>query len=198
MTKIYTKSGDQGQSSLIGGQRVNKNHFRLIAYGDIDELNSQLGLLICNVNSISQLISLSTPFTQIQNELFIIGSLLACENESWLSKLPQIHENSILALENQIDIMDQQLPPLKNFILPQGHFASVQSHICRTICRRAERNIFSILDNLTKSETTCLEFIQSTQLVIKYINRLSDYFFTIARFINHQTNSTEVVWSSKS
>lgn len=178
--KIYTKTGDNGMTSLFGGKIVHKSDARLEAYGTIDELNSHIGLLI----SFSQVPELKVELTGIQNKLFIIGSNLANDPEKGIA-LSSINDDDISSLEESIDQMDKDLTPLRNFILPSGSTSIAQAHVCRTVCRRAERRIV-----LLGSED------ENVQRIIKYINRLSDYFFTVARFLAHKENVEEVIWKS--
>ena len=184
--KIYTKTGDKGQTSLLGGQRVGKDDVRLQTYGTIDELNSHIGLLAAfikselsdNANEIQQL-------TQIQNHLFLLGSHTACfqDSDRQRFKLQNFDSSKIIFLETCIDEFDKNLPPLKNFVLPAGCLSSSEAHVCRTICRRAERLIVKLNDE------------DKTGLI--YLNRLSDYFFTLARHLNHVQNIEDVPWIQK-
>ena len=163
--KIYTRTGDKGDTALIGGQRVPKTHERLEAYGSIDELNSWMGLIACQDIADKH----KTLLHNIQHQLFIVGSHLACPSPEKAATLSQLHTNDISALEQAIDDMDATLPKLKNFVLPGGNTIVSYCHIARTVCRRTERNILRISD--FKPEETDLI----------YINRLSDYLFVLAR-----------------
>lgn len=174
--KIYTRTGDSGQTSIVGGQRLPKNAPRIEAYGTIDELNSHLGLLAAMVETPAAERSL---LLQIQNLLFNLGSYLAGSPDVNLSQA------DIQALEESIDRMDSQLPALRNFILPGGSLLSAQTHIARTVCRRAERRILSAADSLSAAE-----------IPLKYINRLSDWLFTFARYANHRQEIPENVWKT--
>lgn len=171
--KIYTKTGDTGSSGLFGGERVPKYHPRLEAYGTIDELNSHIGLLA------TQWPQVADQLMEIQRMLFTIGSHLATpkQTDSGLAIAMILH------LEQSIDEMTDELPELRKFILPGGHPAACQAHITRTICRRAERLIIGI---------TTTDHVDP--LVIQYMNRLSDWLFTLARYINIKTDTTEVSW----
>ncbi len=165
--KIYTKTGDKGQTSLVGGVRISKTHPRLEAYGTIDELNSFIGLLVEELTELRDLEVLDT----IQSLLFSVGSYLATYPAmSGEKDRSCLDANDILLLENEIDRMDAILPRLKNFILPGGCKSAALSHICRTIARRSERNIYHINES---------EEIEDNILI--FINRLSDYFFILAR-----------------
>ena len=177
--KIYTKGGDKGQTSLLGGTRVAKYDLRIEAYGTVDELNSQTGLLKDNI-SISEVIE---QLNKIQNNLFTIGSNLALEKEPKGFTIPKINEEMISQLENWMDKMDEQLPDLKNFVLPGGAIPVSHAHLCRVVCRRAERRCVELADQAKIDE-----------ILIKYLNRLSDYFFILSRFLTQHLNAQEVAW----
>lgn len=177
--KIYTKKGDEGKTSLVSGQNVSKSHPRLDAYGTLDELNSVIGL---TVSLVSQK-EIKDHLFKIQNQLFNIGSQLACDDSALSNKLPTVTEDHIKGLEAFIDEMTAQLAPLKNFILPGGTEAASTCHLARTVCRRAEREITKL------HEEQPLDLIY-----IKYINRLSDLLFTLARYINHLAKMPEINW----
>lgn len=182
--KIYTKTGDLGQTSLIGGTKVAKSHIRIESYGTIDELNSYIGLVSDQI----EFIEIKVTLKEIQDRLFTIGSSLATDPEKDSKmKLPDLKEEDILYLEQQIDRMNEALPVMKNFILPGGHVAVSTSHIARCICRRAER----LCVNLKEHE----EFIDP--VVIKYLNRLSDYLFVLARYIGHLLQVEEIPWKPR-
>jgi cob(I)alamin adenosyltransferase len=176
--KIYTKTGDSGSTSLLGGERVDKNHPRIEAYGTIDELNSFIGLLEVYTNHSSSKLFLRS----IQNKLFNIGSILACPRDVNYN-LPQITISDIEEMENEIDKMDQVLSPLTAFILPGGSIAISHTHVCRTISRRAERRVIEVVR---------LEHIDSN--IIIFLNRLSDYFFVLGRFIACEEKIEEIKW----
>lgn len=186
---IYTKKGDSGQTSLVDGQQVPKFHARVQSYGDIDELNSVIGVLKQTLSDDSALTELKPVLFRIQNHLFNIGSLLACENEMVLSKLPQISQEHITWLEKEIDLFNQPLPKLNEFILPGGHPASAWAHMSRTVCRRAERKVAEVI-----AEPLLQARYKSTLI---YLNRLSDFFFTVARWIHFKTQTPEIKWDSK-
>lgn len=183
-SKIYTKTGDLGKTSLIGGTKVPKSHLRIETYGTVDELNSYIGLigdLIEDVHS-------KTILKEIQDRLFTVGSSLACDpDKEPLMRIPDLKEMDIVLLENEIDHMEEVLPPMKYFILPGGHVAISSTHVARCICRRAER----LCVNMQEHEL----FVDS--LVIKYINRLSDYLFVLSRYAGHLLNVEEVVWKPR-
>jgi cob(I)alamin adenosyltransferase len=180
--KIYTKTGDTGQTSLIGGIRVPKYHLRIEAYGTVDELNSHLGLLkdnLLNNKHQTQLLA------EVQDRLFTIGSILASEPESKM-KLPGLKESDIELLEEEMDNLDQMLPPLKSFILPGGNALGSQCHIARCVCRRAERIVVQLA---TETEIDAL--------IVKYLNRLSDFLFVLSRKIVLDNNGVEVLWKPR-
>lgn len=182
--KIYTKTGDLGKTSLIGGTKVPKNHLRIETYGTIDELNSYIGLVIDLVEHNPSKIILK----EIQDRLFTVGSSLACDpDKEPLMKIPDLKEKDVVLLENEIDQMNTELEPMKHFILPGGHIAVSTSHITRCVCRRAER----LCVNMQEHEL----FVDP--LVIKYINRLSDYLFVLARYIAHLLNVPEIAWKPR-
>ena len=186
---IYTKKGDLGQTSLVDCQPVPKDHPRVEAYGELDEVNSSIGVLKQSVSRFPMLQDLEPILFKIQNHLFNIGSLLACEKREVLEKLPKLDQAHVEWLETQIDILNHPLPALREFILPGGHEASAWAHMCRTICRRSERKVARIVFEPASHEEykTCLV----------YLNRLSDFFFTAARWIHLKTNTPEVKWNSK-
>jgi cob(I)alamin adenosyltransferase len=183
-TKIYTKTGDLGRTSLIGGTKVPKSDIRIDSYGTVDELNSFIGLVSDQVLQDS----LKSMLKEIQDRLFTIGSSLACDPEKEpLMRIPDLREEDIRLLENEMDKMNESLPPMRNFILPGGHVAVSTAHICRCVCRRAERLCVKI------KETG--DFIDP--LVIKYLNRLSDYLFVLARYIGHLFKVEEITWKAR-
>ncbi len=182
--KIYTKTGDKGKTSLIGGTKVPKSHIRIESYGTIDELNSYIGLVSDHINDGHSKITLK----EIQDRLFTIGSSLACDpDKEPLMKIPDLKESDVDLLEKEIDSMNEILPPMKNFILPVGHVAVSTTHIARCVCRRAER----VCVNMQEQEMFVLP------IVIKYLNRLSDYIFVLARYIAHMLEIVEVPWKPR-
>lgn len=182
-TKIYTKTGDDGTTSLFGGKRVPKNHERIEAYGTIDELNACLGLLVDALGN--ELPVHSRLLIAIQEELFVIGAWLASEDGKQLH-LPSITPDLIRTMETSIDAMQSELPVLKNFILPGGHLLVSYAHIARTVCRRAERRIVAINEPLTH-----LAFF------IEFLNRLSDYLFVLSRYLAGHFAAPERIWKAK-
>jgi cob(I)alamin adenosyltransferase len=182
--KIYTKTGDKGKTSLIGGTKVPKSHIRIESYGTVDELNSFIGLLNDLITDNHSKIILK----EIQDRLFTIGSSLACDPDKEPAlKIPDLKEEDVIFLEKEIDKMNEILPPMKSFILPGGHVAVSTAHITRCVCRRAERICVNMKENNL--------FVEP--LVIKYLNRLSDYLFILARFIAHLLNVEEIPWKPR-
>ncbi|MGI8635058.1 MAG: cob(I)yrinic acid a,c-diamide adenosyltransferase [Segetibacter sp.] len=182
--KIYTKTGDQGKTSLIGGTKVLKSNIRIESYGTVDELNSFIGLLSDHVPE--DLVRKNLK--EIQDRLFTIGSSLACDPEKEpLMRLPDLQEADVAMLENEMDKMNGVLPLMKNFILPGGHVAVSTAHITRCVCRRAERLCVQLMETGS--------FVDP--LVIKYLNRLSDYLFVLARYIGHIFQVEEVAWKAR-
>jgi cob(I)alamin adenosyltransferase len=181
--KIYTKKGDQGQTSLVDGSQTLKSHARLDSYGTVDELNSQMGLLQSMLDSKAELIKEKKLLQELQVWLFQLGSQLACRDQSLASQLPTIGEEQIQRLESQMDEWDKELSPLKNFILPGGDSAASQAHVCRTVCRRAERACVSLQEQ---------EGLQIP--AVAFLNRLSDLFFVLARIINKRMDIQDIEW----
>lgn len=183
--KIYTKTGDEGMTSLVGGERVSKTHIRVESYGTIDELNSQIGLLSAYAE---EFLPAEDPdvllLEMIQNHLFVIGSYLATNTEK-----RELREKAILTpsavekLEQAIDRIQETLPPFRAFLLPGGGIAASQAHVCRTVCRRAER----IIQALNQE-------VEVEELVRQYVNRLSDYLFILARKLNIASGKEEKKW----
>lgn len=185
-SKVYTRGGDKGETSLVSGSRVSKGSHRIHIYGEVDELNSYLGLIISELVK-EEVLATETDYIEgIQSRLFDLGSNLACEQEKAVKyKLPQLTEAMIVEMEVKIDEYDNQLKPLKNFVLPGGHIAAAQLHIARTICRRIERNLVNFAqDNIS----------EIPQNSIQYINRLSDFLFVMARYVNYKMKKNEPLW----
>ena len=182
--KIYTKTGDEGKTSLIGGTKVSKSHRRIEAYGTIDELNSFIGLSMDHLKTND----VKNVLAEIQDRLFTIGSSLACDPEKETKlKIPDLHEADVSLLEKEMDLMNETLPAMKSFILPTGHVAASTMHVARCVCRRAER----LCVRLQKKN----EVIEP--LVIKYLNRLSDYLFVLARYTSHKLGAEEIPWKPR-
>lgn len=178
--KLYTKGGDKGKTSLVGGKRVPKHHIRIESYGTIDELNSFIGLLLSHQLPDEDVLTL----TWVQHKLFSVGSYLATDpTQTEIRIESQVTEEAVARLESEIDRLNDVVPPITAFILPSGGAIPSMAHICRTICRRAERCIYRLHDS---------EPIEAT--ILSYINRLSDYFFALARKESYRLNSSEVTW----
>jgi len=176
--KIYTKTGDKGKTSLFGGKRVDKNDIRIEAYGTIDELNTFIAQLLSQLGKTGQ----EELLLEIQKRLFTIGSILASDPDKDLPT-PDVLDSDIELLENAMDNMESNLEPLKTFILPGGSSANSYAHICRTVTRRAERRVITLAQEAEVPE-----------IVIRYLNRLSDYFFMLSRFIAVDLGHDEVPW----
>lgn len=178
MTKIYTKSGDKGKTSLFSGEIIDKFHPRLQVYGSLDELNSYFGLII---SLLSDKPDFQLEMEEIQKKLFSIGSWFATTHTSThLAKLNSITEKDISILESKIDFYQNFLPDLHYFILPGGHITAAHAHVARTICRRTEREALACI------ETTGNDFYdENIRRIMIYLNRLSDFLFVFARFLNH-------------
>ena len=179
--KIYTKQGDRGQTSLVGGQKVPKHHARLQAYGDLDELNSTLGVARAQLTD-SMRGKMDETLFKIQNQLFHLGSHLACDSDKIREKLPALHSDEISFLESEIDKHDLQLSALTQFILPGGHIAASQMHVARTVCRRAERMSTKIEDPIIQ------------KFILPYLNRLSDLLYVLARRCNQIAGHKDIIW----
>jgi len=180
--KIYTKTGDKGQTSLIGGTRVPKYHIRIEAYGTVDELNSHIGLL--RSQDIDK--EIIEVLITIQDRLFTLGSRLAEDSEKSKMKLPDISESDVTLLENEIDKMDSQMQPIRSFVLPGGNTIISYCHIARCVCRRAERAALLAYNEYPFNEE-----------IIKYLNRLSDYLFTLSRYLSQKLDVQEIAWKAK-
>ena len=179
--KIYTKTGDLGKTSLIGGTKVPKSHLRIDSYGTIDELNSYIGLVRDHMPQDP----IKIVLREIQDRLFTIGAALACDPEKELKiSIPDLNESDVVLLEGEIDRMGDELPPMKHFILPGGHVAISTTHVARCVCRRAER----ICVAMHEAE------MEVNPLVIKYLNRLSDYLFMLARYVGFLLQVAEIPW----
>ncbi|MFT5668391.1 MAG: cob(I)alamin adenosyltransferase [Vicingaceae bacterium] len=180
--KIYTKKGDSGKTSLIGGTRVPKHHLRIESYGTVDELNSYIGL-IRDQNISAQDVEV---LLEIQDRLFTIGSHLAADPGKSKMVLPELLETDITFLENEIDRMDDLLEEMRSFVLPGGHTVVSYSHIARCVCRRAERIAVQLAEESEVDEK-----------IISYLNRLSDYLFTLSRKLTKDLNAKEIAWVPK-
>lgn len=180
--KIYTKTGDKGQTSLIGGTRLPKHHIRIEAYGTVDELNSHIGLL----RDVTEEKETNALLIEIQDRLFTIGSHLAADPVKNKMELPPIHEDDITALEKAIDRIDGIVPEMKSFVLPGGHVHVSYCHIARCVCRRAERAVLRLAEN---------EKVEDIHF--KYLNRLSDYLFMLSRWMTLHYKAQEIPWKPK-
>ncbi len=180
--KIYTRGGDKGETSLIGGNRVPKHHERIEAYGTVDELIAHIGLIRdqeINKNHKGYLL-------EIQDRLMTCAALLAVDSSFQSNSLPEMEQGDILSLENEIDRMEEELEPLASFLLPGGHPTVSICHIARNVCRRAERNVSKI-----RSGSVNLD------LVFQYLNRLADYLFVLSRALSRDLNVTENQWKPR-
>ncbi|HEY4207496.1 MAG TPA: cob(I)yrinic acid a,c-diamide adenosyltransferase [Puia sp.] len=194
--RIYTKTGDKGKTALIGGTKVPKSHIRIESYGTVDELNSFIGLLSDQLSAAAGLVSHPVfPLTgsismlrDIQDRLFTIGASLACdpEKESKM-KIPDLKDEDVKALEDDIDRMTGVLPEMKSFVLPGGHLAVSTAHIARCVCRRAERICVRMQEDGDYVEP----------IVLKYLNRLSDHLFTLARYAGFLLQAPEIPWKPR-
>lgn len=182
--KIYTKTGDKGSTALIGGVRVPKNHIRIESYGTVDELNSQLGV----VGDLSESQEIKDWLREIQDRLFTLGSVLATAPDKDIKmKLPDLHDSDVVWLELRMDKMDEVLPQMRSFILPGGHLAASQCHVARCVCRRAERLCVGMME--VGEEVP--------DLVVRYLNRLSDFLFVMARYIAHSAGVEDMPWRAR-
>lgn len=184
--KIYTKTGDKGKTSLIGGTRVSKHHIRIDAYGTVDELNSHIGLL--RDQKIDE--HSKTILAEIQDRLFTIGASLASDPEKSIpsnrEKIPDLIQKDVTLLEKEMDSMNEALPELRSFILPGGHTIVSFCHIARCVCRRAERKATHLAEE---------DFV--AELVVIYLNRLSDYLFVLSRKFAKDLQAQEIAWKPR-
>ncbi|RZM12778.1 MAG: cob(I)yrinic acid a,c-diamide adenosyltransferase [Pedobacter sp.] len=177
--KIYTKTGDKGQTSLIGGTRVPKSHPRIECYGTVDELNSYIGLIMCQDIDVHY----QNTLKEIQDRLFTVGASLASDPDKSRMKIPDLHGQDIALLEVEMDKMNEVLPELKHFILPGGNTVVSYCHVARCICRRAERLAVQLASE---------SFVDEKMTI--YLNRLSDYLFVLARKLNLDAGTEENIW----
>jgi cob(I)alamin adenosyltransferase len=180
--KIYTKTGDQGQTSLIGGSRVLKSSLRIEAYGTVDELNSWMGVLRDHDSANTHLATI----LEIQDRLFTIGAILASEPGKSKMKIPELQDTDVEFLEAGIDAMNETLPEMRSFVLPGGHPSVSFCHVARCVCRRSER----ICVDLSQSE-------EVPAIVIRYLNRLSDYLFVLSRKLSQDNRAEESPWKPR-
>lgn len=177
--RVYTRTGDTGETSLASGTRISKDHPRLEAYGTIDELNAHIGVIQADIPDPLE----KKRLTGIQNRVFVVSSFLAVDDPLFLERLPRLNESDITDLEGAMDRMLDEMPPLKNFILPAGHALVAHCHVARTVCRRAERLMIRLHHE-----------IDIDPILIKYINRLSDYLFVLARKCAYDLGVGETIW----
>lgn len=187
--KIYTGTGDKGKTSLFSGERVSKADARLEAYGDMDELNSILGVLAAQLAGDEALVD---ELQRIQSDLFQASAWLATSpDSSAVDSLEEISADRIVFLENAIDRIERQLPAIKNFILPGGHINAAWAHVARTVCRRCERKIVPLINQTRKSKAG-----RQYQILLVFLNRLSDYLFVFARHCNHVQGIIDKPWKT--
>lgn len=179
---VYTRTGDCGTTSLVGGTRVSKTHIRLEAYGTVDELNAQLGLLATYLTD-----GRDRQFVrQVQDSLFVIGSHLATDREkTGLNEASILAPEQVAAMEREIDRLDGTLPPLRAFVIPGGCRGAAVCHVCRTVCRRAERRILALAEQADIAPE-----------LLAYVNRLSDYLFVLSRKMNRDAEKEEIFWNN--
>lgn len=181
-SSVYTRTGDAGTTSLVGGTRVPKTHLRLEAYGTVDELNAHLGLLATYLADEAD----ATCVRRVQDMLFAVGAQLATDtSQTALRQSSVVTAGQVEALEREIDRVDGLLPPLRAFILPGGSRGAAQCHVCRTVCRRAERRILSLAQEVPVSSE-----------LLAYMNRLSDYLFVLSRKLNKDEKKGEIIWQN--
>lgn len=187
LNRIYTRTGDAGQTHLVGGQRISKDDLRIECYGTVDELNACIGAARATSEELSGRVEQLRPFSailkRIQHELFNLGSILATLPEDVHPKQPRVTSADVQQLEREIDEANGQLKPLRSFVLPGGSRLDAELHICRTVCRRAER----LLVALAKQQNVPSEALQ-------YLNRLSDALFVWSRWVNHVSGAPETLW----
>ena len=182
ITKVYTKTGDKGTTSLVGGVRINKSDVRLEAYGTVDELNSNIGLLSVYVKDET----IDDVLTRIQSDLFIVGTHLATDqSQTPLYSSAILPKDEVGFLENEIDKILSVLPEQLGFVLPGGSVAASHAHVCRTVCRRAERCVLRLAQEATVGEE-----------ILQFLNRLSDYFFVLAKKMNNIDGKSEKIWKN--
>ena len=185
-SRIYTKTGDKGETSLVSGNRISKSNLRIDLYGELDELNSRVGVCASQLEADLEFQQIVNFLHILQSAIFDLGSNLACEDENRLKyKLPQLTDEFITDLEQEIDRLDSELLPLKTFILPGGSVVSANIHLCRTNARKVERKL--VYFNQTEGEP-----LPGNSLI--FLNRLSDYFFVLARYVNKTKGVNEIPW----
>jgi len=188
ISKVYTKSGDKGKTYLIGGEKVSKDDIRVIAYGDVDELNVHIGIcsnFLKNSPNSKDFSYFIERLTSIQNELFNLGTILAATGSEMSADLPRVTQEDIHNLEQDIDKMNEALDPLDSFTLPGGNEVVLAFHQARVVCRRSERNIVTVINQFSKLD----------DLTLIYANRLSDYLFVLGRVVSSILSCDEELWS---
>lgn len=188
LTKIYTKGGDKGETSLVCGKRVSKGSTRVITYGISDELGSHLGMLKTLVlqSENKEIKAYLDKMSIIQQQLFNLGSLIATEDKDLYQKIKHLSEKDVEFLEQEIDKMNKELKPLTSFVLPGGSFLNSQAHICRTVCRRLESNLVGLGEEA-----------ELDSVLIQYVNRLSDWFFVVSRWFSLKEDTAEFLWTKE-
>jgi len=186
INKVTTKTGDKGNTTLAGGQKVSKSSLRIEAYGSVDELNSYLGVVAEMLRDVNSLNEIRKKILCVQNELFNLGSQLSVLQEDRRENTPVIQEENIKKLEEEIKKINSNLPSLKLFVLPGGNIISANLHVARTVCRRVERNIVRLNE---------VETLDGTEL--PYINRLSDWLFVVSRYVCKILGKEEILWKPK-
>jgi len=186
INKVYTKKGDKGKTSIVGGHKVNKSSKIIKAFGDIDELNVVVGICKANIEFINNKDGrlLSVYFQRIQHELFNLGNMIATLPEDYKKSMPSINKNDVVYMENKINFFNEALPSLTSFILPGGGDLSLKLHLARVVCRRCERNVVELSEE-----------IKVDNIIISYLNRLSDLFFVLSRWASNQKNVKEFLWN---
>lgn len=191
--KIYTGTGDRGKTSLFSGERVAKNHARINAYGDVDELNSVIGAMISFMPEEQP--EMIDDIRQVQSHLFDVGAWLATTGDSGAAgQLAVFSSGPSELLENKMDRMQEELSELKSFILPGGHPSAAMAHVARTVCRRAERKVIGLLEDLRGEESKDDRYDH----LLVFLNRLSDYLFVFARYLNQVTGTRDIPWEKMS
>ncbi len=184
LNRIYTRAGDSGMTALVGGQRVAKDDARIEAYGAVDELNAFLGVARVTAESLGVGMSpLTVILKRVQHELFNLGSILATLPEDVHPKQPRVTESEVKQLERELDAANENLAPLRSFVLPGGSRLDAELHVCRTVCRRAERLLVALARTQSIPEET-----------LRYLNRLSDALFVWSRWVNHSQGTPETLW----
>jgi cob(I)alamin adenosyltransferase len=179
--KIYTKTGDKGVTSLIGGKRVKKNHIRIEAYGTVDELIAYIGV----VRDSQHDQNITNDLVYIQDQLMTCAAILATDCDDCKETIPKLSDSAIVWLEKKVDRMEENLKPLNHFLLPGGHPAVSFAHVARTVCRRAERCALSLSENFAVPEE-----------ILRFLNRLSDYLFVLSRFLSIEFQAIEIPWKT--